>query len=51
MKTIVKALSVSLVTAFASQAEIRLPDIVGPGMVVQQVSDARLGGWATPEAR
>ena len=48
MKTIVKALSVSLVTAFASQAEIRLPDIVGPGMVVQQESDARLWGWATP---
>lgn len=37
-----------LCTAMPAAAEIELPDIVGPDMVLQQQSDARLWGWATP---
>lgn len=43
-----------LITAFVfsatltSYAEIELPDIIGDNMVVQQKSDARIWGWATP---
>lgn len=33
---------------FCADAKIELPDIVGDNMVVQQNSDARLWGWATP---
>lgn len=36
--------------ASAAVAEIHLPDIVGDNMVLQQQTDARLWGWATPGA-
>lgn len=42
------ALIVSGLIPSASFAEISLPDIVGSNMVLQQKSDARLWGWASP---
>lgn len=36
--------------AFGSYATIELPDIISDNMVLQQQSDARLWGWATPGA-
>lgn len=36
------------VLPLSGYAKIELPDIVGDNMVVQQNSDARLWGWATP---
>lgn len=46
-----RALSFTLATilsAGAASAAITLPDIVGENMVLQQNTDARLWGWATP---
>lgn len=39
-------LTVILALAAASARALTLPDIVGPGMVLQQQSEARLWGWA-----
>ncbi len=39
-----------VLTAMASKAEIKLPDIISDNMVLQQQSDARLWGWSTPGA-
>lgn len=40
-----------MLVAPAVHAEILLPDIVGRNMVVQQQTDARLWGWATPGSK
>lgn len=47
-KTIFSA--IALMTALAAQAEIKLPALVGDHMVLQQQSDARLWGWASPKS-
>lgn len=41
----------ALAATLTAGAEIRLPDIVGSNMVLQQQSDARLWGWATPGSK
>lgn len=48
MKRILSAAALLLSVPFIVEAKIELPDIVGDNMVVQQKSDARLWGWATP---
>ena len=37
-----------LLSASAAQAKVRLPHIVGDGMVLQQQSGAHLWGWDKP---
>lgn len=32
-----------------ARAAVRLPHVLGDGMVLQQQSSARLWGWATPK--
>ncbi len=40
--------AVAALAASAAVAEIQLPEIIGHNMVLQQQTDARLWGWATP---
>lgn len=49
MKKIVIA-AMMLAAGLGSQAAITLPEIVGDNMVLQQQTDARIWGWATPGA-
>lgn len=49
-----KLFSVLIAIAFAAQSSfgtIELPDIIGDNMVLQQNTDARLWGWATPGSK
>lgn len=49
MKNLRYILSLTVIAvSAASHAEIRLPDIVGDRMVLQQLTDARLWGWSNP---
>lgn len=41
-------LAAACLAATAANAEIQLPEIISPNMVLQQQTDARLWGWATP---
>lgn len=43
--------AILIASAISVEAKIELPDIVGPDMVVQQNSAARLWGWATPGSK
>ncbi|MDE6160328.1 MAG: sialate O-acetylesterase [Muribaculaceae bacterium] len=48
-KTILAA--AALAAAATATAEIQLPEIVGDNMVLQQQTDARIWGWATPGSK
>lgn len=50
MKKFAIALSALASAVFPAASAITLPSIVSPHMVLQQQSDARLWGWATPGA-
>ncbi len=41
-------ISAVALTAVCAQAKVRLPHLVGDGMIVQQNADARLWGWDKP---
>jgi len=49
MKRVI-TLAAAALAVCAATAGIRLPEIVGDNMVLQQQTDARLWGWATPGA-
>lgn len=44
-------LAAILLLSHPSNAEVQLPDIISDNMVLQQNTDARLWGWATPGSR
>ncbi|MDE6783631.1 MAG: 9-O-acetylesterase, partial [Paramuribaculum sp.] len=48
---IATAILLLLSASLPVDAAIRLPDIIGSGMVLQQQSDVLLWGWANPGAR
>ena len=41
----------ALMVAAVAEAEVRLPAFFGDNMVLQQQTDARLWGWATPDKK
>jgi hypothetical protein len=41
----------SLLLAFVAVADVRLPAVIGPHMVLQQATDARLWGWCDPNEK
>ena len=47
MKKILTILALATLTV-SVQAKVRLPHIICDNMVLQQQTDARLWGWATP---
>ncbi len=47
LKRFFSLLAVVLIAA-TSQAKVRLPHVIGDNMILQQESEARLWGWATP---
>ena len=42
---------IAALSASVSYASVTLPDIISDNMVLQQKSDARLWGWATPGSK
>ena len=48
---LISALAMAAIYSATMHAAIELPDIIGDNMVVQQNTDARIWGWATPGSR